>query len=136
MLRNGLKLYNDIKVGESDEFDINVVVNLPFDESEVTLNYTNSSPSYTLVEVPKEIVKSHRQDYNMFSEDPGEKHQISAPKLDQHLHCAISSDLNMYNESGRSDRIDFDTIGQKMQLAKNKTHWSADGKMQSKNACV
>ena len=108
LLRNRLKLYNDKKVGESDEFDINVVVNLPFDESEVTLNYNNSSPSYTLVEVPREIVKSHEQDYNMFSEDPEEKHQISAPKLGQHLHCAIFSDLNMFNESGSSGRIGFD----------------------------
>ena len=96
------------KVAESDEFDINVVVNIPFDESEVTLNYNDSSPSYTLVEVPKEIVKSHEQEYDMFSEDPEKKYQISAPKLDQHLHCAISIDLNRFNESGRSDRIDFD----------------------------
>ena len=82
-------------MGESDEFDINVVVKLPFDESEVTLNYNDSSPSYTLVEVPKEIFKSHEQEYDMFSEDPWTKYHINAAKLAQHLHCAIAIDLSI-----------------------------------------
>ena len=83
------------KVGESDEFDINVVVNIPFDESEVTLNYNDSSPSYTLVEVPKEIVKSHEQEYDMFSEDPGTKYHINAAKLAKHLHMHMDIDLSI-----------------------------------------
>ena len=85
-------------MGESDEFDINVVVKLPFDESEVTLNYNDSSPSYTLVEVPKEIVKSHEQEYDMFSEDPWTKYHINAAKLAKHLHCAIAIDLDSGHE--------------------------------------
>ena len=60
------------------------------------------------MEVPKEIVKSHEQEYDMFSEDPGTKFHINAAKLAQHLHCAIAIDLNRFNESGRTDRIDFD----------------------------
>ena len=85
-------------MGESDEFDINVVVNLPFNESEVTLNYNNSSPSYTLVEVPKEIVKSHEQEYDMFSEDPGTKYHINAAKLAKHLHMHMAIDLSIGTE--------------------------------------
>ena len=85
-------------MGESDEFDINVVVNLPFNESEVTLNYNNSSPSYTLVEVPKEIVKSHEQEYDMFSEDPETKYHINAAKLAKHLHMHMAIDLSIGTE--------------------------------------
>ena len=92
-------------MGESDEFDINVVVKLPFDESEVTLNFNDSSPSYTLVEVPKEIVKSHEQEYDMFSEDPWTKYHINAAKLTKHLHCAIAIDLDSGHEKNNQFTI-------------------------------
>ena len=89
---------------ESDEFDVNVVIKLPFDESKVLLNYKDSSPSYTLLEVSKETVKSHEEEYDMFSEDPWTTNYISALKLDQHLNMAIHVDLNMLNNNGGSSR--------------------------------
>ena len=89
---------------ESNEFDINVIIKLPFDESKVSLNYKDSSPSYTLLEIPKETVKSHEEEYDMFSEDPWTTNYISALKLDQHLHMAIHSDLNMLKNNGGGGR--------------------------------
>ena len=89
---------------ESDEFDVNVVIKLPFDESKVSLNYIDSSPSYTLLEIPKDIVKSYEEEYDMFSEDPWTTNYISALKLDQHLNMAIHVDLNMLNNNGGSSR--------------------------------
>ena len=86
-------------MGEFDEFDINVVIKLPFDKSEVTLNYNDSSPSYALVEIPENIVKSYEENYDMFSEKDGAYH-ISAQKLDQYLNLAINLDLNMLNNNG------------------------------------
>lgn len=86
-------------MGESDEFDINVVINLPFDETHVTLNYDDSSPSYALVEIPEKIVKSFELGFDMFAEKDGAFH-ISAQKLDQHLNMAVNMDLNMLNNSG------------------------------------
>ena len=88
------------QVDESDEFDVNVVIKLPFDESKVLLNYKDSSPSYTLLEVSKETVKSHEEEYDMFSEDPWTTNYISALKLDQHMHMAIDTNLNMLNTGG------------------------------------
>ena len=86
-------------MGESDEFDINVVINLPFDETHVTLNYDHSSPSYALVEIPEKIVKSFELDFDMFAEKDGAFH-ISAQKLDQQLNMAVMVDLNMLNNNG------------------------------------
>ena len=37
---------NRTKVGDSDEFDVNVVVKLPFDEKRVSLEFDKSSPGY------------------------------------------------------------------------------------------
>jgi hypothetical protein len=92
-------------VDESNEFDVNVVIKLPFDDSKVMLNYSDSSPSYTLLEIPKEIVKSHKQEYDMFTEDPqGTTNYISGLKLDQHLNLAMNRDLNMLNNNGGSRR--------------------------------
>ena len=99
---------------ESDEFDVNVVIKLPFDESKVSLNYKDSSPSYTLLEISKETVKSHEEEYDMFSEDPWTTNYISALKLDQHMNMAININLNMLNTGGSSRNglskrnLDFD----------------------------
>ena len=69
------------------------------------LNYSDSSPSYTLLEIPKEVVKSHEQEYDMFTEDPQRTtNYISALKLDQHLTMAMNGDLNMLNNNGGSSR--------------------------------
>ena len=89
---------------ESDEFDVNVVIKLPFDESKVSLNYIDSSPSYTLLEIPKDIVESYKEEYDMFSEDPWTTNYISALKLDQHLNMAINVDFNMLNNNGGGSR--------------------------------
>ena len=86
-------------MGEFDEFDINVVINLPFDKSEVTLNYNDSSPSYALVEIPESIVKSYEENYDMFAEKDGAYH-ISAQKLDKRLRVAVPMDLNSLNSGG------------------------------------
>ena len=90
---------------ESNEFDVNVVIKIPFDNSKVMLNYSDSSPSYTLLQIPKEIVKSHEQEYDMFTEDAQRTtNYISALKLDQHLNVAMNGDLNMLNNNGGSSR--------------------------------
>ena len=62
------------KVGESDEFDVNVVIKLPFDELEATLNFNDSSPSYACVEVPEEIVKRTKNQFDIFAEREGVFH--------------------------------------------------------------
>ena len=65
--------------------------------------YNDSSPSYTLLEIPKEIVKSHEQEYDMFTEDPQwTTNYISALKLDRHFIEALNRDLNMLNNIGSS----------------------------------
>ena len=46
---------NRTKVGESDEFDVNVVIKLPFDEEHASLEFDKSSPGYALLQVPKAV---------------------------------------------------------------------------------
>ena len=57
------------------------------------------------MEIPKEVVKSHEQEYDMFTEDPQRTtNYISALKLDQHLNVAMNGDLNMLNNNGGSSQ--------------------------------
>ena len=94
------------KVGESDEFDINVVIKLPFDELRATLNFDDSSPSYACVEVPEEIVKRLEDKFDIFAEREGVFH-VSAYKLDQLRNTAVSLDLNSLNSGGGGGRNTF-----------------------------
>lgn len=56
---------NRTKLGESDEFDVNLVIKLPFDEKHVTLAFDKSSPGYALLQVPKAVVEAFQVDQDM-----------------------------------------------------------------------
>ena len=95
---------SDTKVGESDEFDINVVVKLPFNVSQVSLNFDSSSPGYATLEVPQATVRELEDKFDIFAED-GETYHVSAYKLDQIVRKAVIMDLNnLNNESGSGTR--------------------------------
>ena len=103
---------SETKVGEMDEFDINVVINLPFDSSEVTLNFDNSSPSYASVEVPESTVTTIQERYDIFA-TRGEIFHLSAGKLEYLVSKAVTLDLNSLNSgggggtSGLKQQVDF-----------------------------
>ena len=82
---------NNTKVGDSDEFDANVVIKLPFDEQLTTLTFDKSSPGYALLQVPKVIVEDVHLD--IFVEHNNESY-ISADKFDLNLRMAIFKKLN------------------------------------------
>lgn len=106
------------KVCEADDYDINVIINLPFDSTEVRLNFEDSSPTYASVEVRKEIVNNLIRDmtlchpqYNIdinYTEDPfdifverNDKFIISSKKVQGQLQVLLLK-LNFSNcsESG------------------------------------
>ena len=86
------------KVGESDEFDINAVIKIPFDESQISLNYERSSPGYASVEVLNELV-DNLEEVNIFTQ-LDEKYHISGKKITLLLLNAISNELNALNTMG------------------------------------
>ena len=88
---------SETKIGESDEFDINVVINLPFDLSEVSLNLDDSSPGYASLEVPEGIVRGFEEKYDIFAAK-GDTYHVSAGKLSQALAHVVHHDLNMLKE--------------------------------------
>ena len=45
-LEMAASFFNRTKVGESDEFDANEIVKLPFDEKYASLTFDKSSPGY------------------------------------------------------------------------------------------
>ena len=63
---------------ESDEFDINVVIKLPFDESEMKLNFEDSSPSYASIEVTEDVVKTFQDQFDIFTRNKKGKLIISS----------------------------------------------------------
>ena len=90
---------NRTKVGESDEFDVNLVIKLPFDEKHVTLAFDKSSPGYALLQVPKADVEAVQEDQDIFVERDN-MFYVSAAKLDRILIMGISQDLNFLNSGG------------------------------------
>ena len=46
------------KIVEADEYDINVIIKLPFSSDEISLNFDDSSPTFASLEVRKDVVES------------------------------------------------------------------------------
>ena len=91
---------NRTKVGESDEFDVNVVIKLPFDEKHASLAFDKSSPGYALLQVPKAVVETVQVDWDIFVEHDN-MFYVSAAKLDRILSMANS--LNSGGSSGHEN---------------------------------
>ena len=98
------------KIVEADEYDINVIINLPFSEEEISLNFEDSSPTFASVEVTKELVSSlvsdlsvcepksnsqmaddfKKQQYNIFAKR-NNKYIISSEKIQLISRVAIGN---------------------------------------------
>ena len=97
---------NSTKVGQSDEFDANVVIKLPFDEKYASLTFDKSSPGYALLEISKDVVRTVQEDHDIFVEH-NNAFFVSAEKLDVNLRMAIFQELNSLNTSGSSSSAGF-----------------------------
>ena len=106
------------KVGEANEYDINITLQLPFPQEEITLNFDDSSPTYASIEVSENIVRSvltdlslcdienannfykgdKREDFDIFVKRNG-KYIISSQKVRSHLGVA-QHHLNRFNANG------------------------------------
>ena len=53
------------KVGEANEYDLNVILDLPFLHKSIRLNFEDSSPTYASIEVTEEIVSSILSDLSL-----------------------------------------------------------------------
>ena len=98
---------NNTKVGDSDEFDANVVIKLPFDEQLAALTFDQSSPGYALLQVPKVIVEDVHLD--IFVERNNASY-ISADKFDLNLRMAIFKKLNSLNTQSISNEPHRETF--------------------------
>ena len=87
---------NDTKVGDSDEFDVNVVIKLPFDESDARLLFDKSSPGYALLHCQREETENVQTARDIFVKQDNLSF-VSADKLDQSLRMAIFQELNSLN---------------------------------------
>ena len=92
---------NDTKVGESDEFDVNVVIKLPFEEKHASLEFDKSSPGYALIQVTEAAVATVAEDFDICFEHE-DKFYVNAHKLSQLLSMAIGTKFNYLNCGGTS----------------------------------
>ena len=84
---------NSTKVGESDEFDVNAVIKLPIDESDLNLVFDKSSPGYAQIQVQKDVVDRVQGDCSIFA-GRNNNFYISSGRLDSALKAALSEHMN------------------------------------------
>ena len=82
---------NQSKICEMDEFDVNIVLNIPFIEDQVWLNFDGAPPLMAFIEVSEEMIEKYQDDIDIFFKNDNNRFFVAPYKIEQILCDALSS---------------------------------------------